>query len=216
MREMHLSDVVGIASLLLLALLVALFGGFLDPLIGALNENSGAVMGIASLITAAATVFLVLMNRASWKLYELERDRVEANELRIAESCRRLKALASGTADNWRKYLRMEPNDQPEKAEQFDDAFETSRRRLNKVEKSEPQWRRETRRPDTVEALTRVRRAREIADMSLRLRETKPPEDRIPDSLNEAEDFAKDMARKFDRLEDALESVESASRGREG
>lgn len=96
-------DQVAIGALSALSLMVAIGGGFLDPLIDALNSNSGAIMVVAATLTAGVTVALVFLNRSSWRLYELERNRDEAIQARIADECSRAQSKVSRLARRWRR-----------------------------------------------------------------------------------------------------------------
>lgn len=55
-----------------------------------LNANSAALIAIAALVTATATIVLAWFSAGTWKLYRLERRRTETTAVRITESAGRL------------------------------------------------------------------------------------------------------------------------------
>lgn len=171
MRELHPADVAGIAALLVIGLLVALYGGLLEEEIAALNENSGAVMALAATVTAAATLALAWLNRSTWKLYQLERERDSANQLRIAERCKRAASRSQYVEQNWEELSETDWSDLRTEGERpvltFRVQLDRTRELLADLDQSLSRWVRECRDPEAVKSLIRAHRAVRSAKGSL-------------------------------------------------
>lgn len=166
MRDLPPSEILSISALLLIGLLVALVSGGLDPLLDFLNTNSGAVMAVATTVTALATGVLAWLNRSTLKLYELERKRDAANQVRIKGRCRHTLERVDALLRGWKGLLDRRGIDddlsEEEKKEKELHGFEimasTSRERVKDLQRFAELGAQECRDPESARKLGEVRR----------------------------------------------------------
>lgn len=167
MRHLHPSDVVAIAALLLIGLLVALVSGGLNPLLDFLNTNSGAVMAVAATVTALATGALAWLNRSTLKLYELERKRDAANQVRLEGRCRHALDKVDQLIRGWRNLIERvgidenlpEEEREEEERRRFKVLANDSRESLKDIKNLSERWAQECRDPKSTRKLGQVRRS---------------------------------------------------------
>lgn len=164
---MDKTDAVSFAALLLLAFAIALSGGLLDPIIHSFNENQGAVMGFAALVTAGATVVLAILNRSSWKLYELERKRVRSTRVRIADRCRQAHSRVQRLRRRWAEFGDQAGQNPIQDALMFNWYIEQTQEMLDDLKPDVSAWSQECREPEATRWLVRARRTCDTARRSL-------------------------------------------------
>lgn len=148
----------GIALGTLTTVYVLGFLGFFPQSIAFLNENQGAVMGVAALITACATVALVFLNRASWRLYEREMERDEANRVRLTAECERAKRRIEFVQLDWEQVLAT--RDEPiQQSFLLNHALDRTRDLLSDLEPDVARWIQEARRPDVARRLGGIKQS---------------------------------------------------------
>lgn len=198
MEDVKLYDVVALTALGLLALAIALFGGLLDPLIHELNKNSGAIMALAAVVTAGATVLLVFLNRATWGLYQRELDQDKANRIRLAGECREAERRVRVARRQWERFQDRDLEDIRE-ALHFNHALQRTQDLLEDLEPSVERWTQEVRTPDLARLFSLIRQSRTSAELTL------PREDQDPTELHSLVEWAEFIEPALHLLETNLE-----------
>lgn len=199
----NLPGLVGLAVVFLVILAALGNEGVLDPIVQALNSNSGAVIAAASVITALATVVVAAWGWGNWKMYQIEARRREADVYRLTKRLRDLGFQIGRIHTLW---VRLRDADEWERPDLYDEAREATLPTLEKLEKAVEEVRQNSDDPEIIVLVDNCVPYITEASLVLRMHPEYDPDNRLASrvllqALNSLRDKLKNPFQRYKRGE---------------